>query len=79
MSSVGVYPLHLLRGDFQEKGNPINKGNIIDIMKYFNGKKLKWNAPYGIWFVLCFVMINTGKGVSTASDEWGRIDNGSSK
>lgn len=70
LGSAGIYPLHLLREDFEGKGNPINKSDIIDITEYFDGENLKWNAPDGTWSVLRFVMINTGKGVSTASDGW---------
>lgn len=70
-----VFPLHLLREGFNyDPGVDILKDeDIIDITQYFDGKKLKWDAPEGEWTIVRYAWTCTGAHTSTSSDGWGGL------
>jgi hypothetical protein len=67
----GIYPLHILREDFEsEPANPLKPDDIIDVTEQFKDGSLTWNAPEGNWTIIRYGMTCTGVKVSTASDGW---------
>lgn len=67
-----VFPLHLLRQGFNyDPGVDILKeGDIIDISEYYDGKKLRWDAPEGEWTIIRYAWTCTAAHTSTTSDGW---------
>jgi hypothetical protein len=66
----GIYPLHLLREDYEGPENPIVNDDYFDVTANCNGGLLTWEVPEGEWTILRFGQTNTGVRVSTASDGW---------
>lgn len=68
----GNYPLHKLRewSDDLNQSGVIAKDDIQDITCYFDGKRLKWDAPEGDWLIIRYGWTCKGTKTSTTSKGW---------
>lgn len=68
----GNYPLHKLRDwDHQaDNSKAIRKEDIVDITEYFDGTRLRWNAPEGDWLIIRYGWTCKGTKTSTTSKGW---------
>lgn len=75
MGWQGIYPLYQLREGFDNpvKVDIIQKHDIIDLTRHFNGTHLEWKAPAGKWLVIRYGWTCTGAQTSTTSDGWGGL------